>query len=232
MKAWKLTDANGQTYGGTQWGEGVTHEASGEGDLCGSGWLHFYDDPLLAVLFNPIHTNFGAGMQLWEAVAEGAIKPDNGLKFGCSRLTTVRRVDAPEVTMEQRIRFGILCAKEVCDDPAWNAWADRWLSGKDRTARAAAAAREATWAAQEAWEAATWAATWAAAWAERAACAARAAAAAAAWEAAWEATWEAARAVRAAAAEAATRNSIDLKKLASAAVEGRRGVEDGKEGRQ
>lgn len=40
MKLYKLTDSHGRTYNDTQWGPGVTHEASGEGELCGPGWLH------------------------------------------------------------------------------------------------------------------------------------------------------------------------------------------------
>jgi len=36
--AYKLTDQNMQTRGGTQWAIGETRTASGEGDLCGPGW--------------------------------------------------------------------------------------------------------------------------------------------------------------------------------------------------
>ena len=58
MIGYKLTNENHETYNGTKWGPGVTHETDGHGELCGSGWLHYYDDPLLAVLLNPIHANF------------------------------------------------------------------------------------------------------------------------------------------------------------------------------
>ena len=33
MKLYKLTDKNGQTHGGCQWGPGVQHETSGDGDI-------------------------------------------------------------------------------------------------------------------------------------------------------------------------------------------------------
>jgi hypothetical protein len=40
MKLYKLTDEHGQTRGGTQWGEGVTHTATGTGtELCSDGWI-------------------------------------------------------------------------------------------------------------------------------------------------------------------------------------------------
>ena len=76
----------------------------------------------------------------------------------------VRRIELPTFSTVQRTAFGILCALEVCKEKSFVAWANKWLSGNDRSA-AAARATEA-----------------AAAWAAEAA-AARAAEAAAAWEA-------------------------------------------------
>ena len=73
-------------------------------------------------------------------------------------------------TPEQHVRFAILVAKEVYNDLAWDAWADRWLSGTDRSEAAVA---KATWTAGAAWMAA-WARSmaWAAEVAMRAALAA------------------------------------------------------------
>ena len=159
MQLYKLTDEHAQTYGGCQWGENVTHTASGEGELCGPGWIHAYTDPLLAVLLNPIHADF-MNPRLWECEGEVG-KTDHGLKVGCTRLTTVREVAAPAVTTEQRVRFAILCAMEVCRDVEFVRWAETWLSNADRTAaRAAAAEAEAAWAA--AWAARAARAAWAA----------------------------------------------------------------------
>ena len=108
MKCYKLTDANGQTCGGTQWGPDVTHETDGHGELCGSGWLHSYNDPLVAVLHNPIGANFGPGMRLWEAEGDREYKNDNGMKQGHTRLTTIVEMTVPAITTEQRIKYGIL----------------------------------------------------------------------------------------------------------------------------
>ena len=202
MIVYKLTDQNLQTHGGYQWEPGVARETDGEGNLCGPGWLHYYHDPLLAVLLNPIHAGI-EGPILWEAEAEGLHRDDNGLKGGCTRLTLIRQIDLPQITTEHRIRFAILCAKTVCNDPAWNRWADRWLDGSDRSAAAARAAEAAERVA---------AAAWAAEAADRAAEAAARAARAAAWAAAW--------AARAAEAAVEKETHLDLIAIARAALKG------------
>ena len=90
------------------------------------------------MFLNPIHADFKNPI-LWEA--EGNVeKNDHGLKVGVKRLTTIRQIPLPDVSDEQRIKFGILCAKRVCKDKKWNSWADNWLSGQDRSTAAAAAA--------------------------------------------------------------------------------------------
>jgi hypothetical protein len=138
MKLYKLTDSKHQTRNSTQWGENVTHEATGDGKLCGPGWLHAYTDPLLAVLLNPIHGNIGNPV-LWEA--EGDIgKDDRGLKVGCKSLTTIKQLDSPEITVVNRIAFGIFCALEVYHETKFKKWANGWLNNTDRSAYAAAVA--------------------------------------------------------------------------------------------
>ena len=141
MTLYKLTNENDQTHGGMQWGENVTHTASGKGELCGPGFIHAYTDPVLAVLLNPIGADF-RNPHLW--IAEGKIvKDDRGLKCGTVKLTTVRRMDLPTVTTVHRIAFAILCTKQVYANKQWNQWADKWLSGKNRAAAAAASAAKA-----------------------------------------------------------------------------------------
>lgn len=183
MKAYKLTDAEGQTRNATQWGENVTHETSGEGALCGPGWLHFYDDPYLAVLLNSVHGAFTpTTMQLWEGTAAGELKTDKGLKWGCTRLTTLRRMNVPNLSTEDHIEFAIRCAMQVCTVPAWVKWAENWMSGANRTSNAAADAAayaDAAAVAYAATAATSYATTAAATYAARAAIAAARAASAA-----------------------------------------------------
>jgi len=223
MKCYKLTDKLGETRGKTKWGPGISHETDGTGELCSSGWLHFYRDPLLAVLLNPIHANFpddngkhsrsACSMRLWEAEAEGHIKDNAGLKSGCTKLTTTHEIPVPKVTTEQRVRFAILCVKQVCIEPEWNKWADAWLSNKDRSASAASKA----WEAAKTAEGVAWTS------AEKAAKAAAEATKAAA-RAAWASEWASESAARAAdwATDATNRKagkSIDLSSIAHKSVD-------------
>ena len=139
-KLYKLTDKDGRTYGGCQWGEGVTHETDGHGELCGPGWIHAYTDPLLAVLLNPIHANFDPDtMLLWWCKGKVG-RTDSGLKVGSTKVTTIRTIPGPEITTEQRVRFAILCAREVYQEPVWSQWAAAWLDGTERGASASASA--------------------------------------------------------------------------------------------
>ena len=202
-KYYKLTDRNNKTMNHTQWGPGVTHRTNGEGELCGPGWLHCYEHPLLAVLLNPIHSNFQTP-KLWEAAGEGDILKEGQLKLGVTALTTLREIPLPVVTTEQRVRFAILCAKRVCSDPAWSKWADRWLSGEDRSKESAESARS---------ESAAWSAARSAAWS-----AARSAESAesAAWSAAEWSAWSAARSAESA-ESAASNQTLDLISIAEEA---------------
>ena len=135
MKLYKLTDDKNCTRGGTEWGKGITHKANRKGkELCTSDVIHAYRHPLLAVLLNPIHTDFHK-IRLWEA--EGEVVADDGLKVGCKELTTVKRIRVPKITTEQRVRFAILCALEVYNDRDFAKWAEAWLDGSDRSRAAA-----------------------------------------------------------------------------------------------
>ena len=197
---YKLTDENGCTRNGMQWGPGVSHRAEGEESrLCTSGCIHFYRDERLAVLMNPIHADF-ARPRMWECEAEGEIIHDP-LKSGARQVKTVREIPVMEITVEQAVRFALLCSLELADCPAeFRAWAGQWLSGDDRTADSARAA---------------------AADAAHAAAAAAYASAAAAYAAADHvAAATAARAAAYAAAEAsrAADSSIDFVELARRAV--------------
>ena len=197
----KLTNQELQTYNKTQWVINEWQSAAGEGELCSESWLHGYEHPLLAVLLNPIHANI-ATPRLFAIEVGDKVLNDAGLKFGSNKMRLTHELELPQVTLEQRIKFGILCALEVCQDAAFVTWATGWVSGEDRSQKAAAdAADDADDADAAAYYAAAWAAD--AARAARAADAARAAAAAAYWAAdAW-----------------AARKKIDLISIAKKAVE-------------
>ena len=153
---YKLTRQDNTTSGGTtlEWGAGVSHTATGPGTLlCSPDVIHAYTHPLLAVLLNPIHADY-QNPKLWRCEGD-VVADDHGLKVGVKTLTTIEEIPLPIVTAEQRVKFAILCAKQVCKDEKWNTWADKWLSGEDRTEAAAgraaqAAGRAAGWAVEAA----------------------------------------------------------------------------------
>ena len=196
MIVYKLTDENACSLGNTHWTIGKTNTATGEGGLCGPGWLHCYEHPLLAVLHDPIHGVFGPTARMFRCEAGGKILKDDQTKMGCTELTPIEEIPLPSVTTTQRISYAIHCAQCVYHDQWWTAWADKWLSGEDRTFAAARTAEAATaeWsaraaaarAAAAAADGAEWSARWAAAAARWAAEAAEAAEAAR-WEEAAEA---------------------------------------------
>ena len=88
MKYYKLTDGNDRSHNDTQWGEGVTHKAIGNGtELCSSDVIHVYDHPLKAVMFNPIHAEF-IDPHLWECKVKHIVV-DDSLKLSLSSKSTV-----------------------------------------------------------------------------------------------------------------------------------------------
>ena len=132
---YKLTNQDFTTYGGCLWRENVTHTADGEGELCSEHWLHAYTHPLLAVFLNPIHGGF-INPILWEC--DGIVRAtDHWLKVGCTSLTTLRQIPLHMATTEQRIRFAIACALSVYQESSFVAWATDWISGTNRSEKAA-----------------------------------------------------------------------------------------------
>lgn len=139
MKAYKLTNSNNQTYKSTKWGKNITHTVRGKcRALCSNGWIHFYQDPLIAVLMNPVCALFHPP-KLWECETAGKHKHEP-LMSGCKTLTTTKQIPLPKVTTTQRVAFAILCAKEQHKDSDWNLWADNWLQDKTRSTDDAVAA--------------------------------------------------------------------------------------------
>ena len=150
----KLTDANGQTRGETQWGPGVTHEATGAPGqpLCSDGYIHYSESPEMAAFMNPVYGNFKDPI-LWKVEARTELR-DGELKSGARKVTTVCVIPLPVITTEQRVEIAIRRALQVYTKASFVSWAEKWLSGEDRTAesaeRAAMAAERAAMAAETA----------------------------------------------------------------------------------
>jgi hypothetical protein len=128
---YKLTDQRMQTRNGFQWELNKTYTTNGKGYLCGPGWLHVYEHPLLAVLLNPIHADI-KNPRLFRCKIGGKCLKNKGLKCGYTKVTLTKELQLPQLTLTQRIAFGILCAKQVYKNKRWNTWANDWLSNKNR----------------------------------------------------------------------------------------------------
>ena len=136
LNRYKLLTQDFTTHGGTRWkgdnGEFITVRAVGTGNrLCTDDVIHFYDHPVLAVLFNSLHANIKSPvLVVIEIDSEVA---HDGLKGGCKQAKIVEILKLPDITTSQKAEFAIRCAKVVYKNAEWNKWADAWLSGKNRT---------------------------------------------------------------------------------------------------
>ena len=133
---YKVTDENSQTKNNTQWGENISHTATETGTkLCSDGVIHAYENPYVAAFMYPVHTDFKNPI-LWEAGGEVVLR-EGQFKCGCKTLTTLKQIPLPKIFPEQRVEIAIRCTQLVYKDPAWNEWAEKWLSGEDRSKEAA-----------------------------------------------------------------------------------------------
>ncbi len=143
MKLYKITDKDGRTQNNTQWGENITHTVTKRGHtLCSDQVIHAYKDPYLAVFHNPIGGDYDEKtMLLWEA--KGRVVANDGLKVGCKTLTTIKQIDKPTLTIDQKVEIAIKCAVQVYKEPSFIKWANEWLDGTDRSKAASYAASRA-----------------------------------------------------------------------------------------
>jgi hypothetical protein len=136
MIKYKLTDKNMRTYNGFQWELGKEYTIEKKGNtLCTDEVFHFYDDPRLAVIFNSIHANYKNPL-LFKCKCDEVIH--DGLKGGSKKMKLIEQMELPKINLNQKIAFGIKCALHIYFDKSFVKWADNWLSGKNRSAAAAA----------------------------------------------------------------------------------------------
>ncbi len=144
MKAYKLLDQELRSNNGRfQWEIGKEYTIDKPGNkMCSGEVFHCYNHPALAVLFNRIHADI-ENPRLFEIEIPEFCNNDE-LKFASKSQKLIKELDLPIISIDQRIEFAIRVAKLVYDDEKWNTWADKWLSGEDRTIIAARAATAAT----------------------------------------------------------------------------------------
>lgn len=150
---YKLVDEHGYTRKGqkgeTYWLDGQDKIALGHREeLYTPDAIHYYDHPLLAILFNPIHAGI-ANPRLIVIQIDKCLARD-GLKGGCKKARYIKEIDLPLIGMEQRVEFAIRISLKYYKNYAYNKWAKNWLNGKNRTAAAARDAAAAAWSADAA----------------------------------------------------------------------------------
>jgi len=141
MIKYKLTDKDGYTRRGrdgeTLWTLGCIVNAIGKGTkLCTSDVIHYYDSPEIAVFMNPVHGNIKPPLRCFEIEIDAIVTHD-GTKGGCKHAKCLREVTVPKLSLTQMTHISIRCAMVVYKEASWVSWAENWLSGKDRTSKAA-----------------------------------------------------------------------------------------------
>jgi hypothetical protein len=158
MIVYKLTDKDGYTRKGLTgeilWSVGTVKTAGGEGDLCTVQWIHAYEHPILAVLHDPIHGDYGNSSRMWKCETDdGVIERDGQMKLGTTKLRIIKEMKKPEVTLDQRVAYGIACSFRFYVEESYVLWAERWLSGKDRSEKSANSAAGAAYLSAAEWAA-------------------------------------------------------------------------------
>lgn len=133
---YKLLTQEMTSHGGMKWEIGKLEKAKKEGtEMCTPQVLHFYSHPLLAVFANPIHASI-TNPRLFEIEVEACVNKDN-LKCASKTQRLVKELELPQLNDLQRQFVAINCAKLLPNPPSvWAEWADKWLSGEDRTPEA------------------------------------------------------------------------------------------------
>lgn len=143
---YKLVSQDMTTRGGMKWEIGKTNRANAVGTrMCTNQVLHCYNDPRLAIIFNPIHAGITDPILL--QIECSTIVNSDKLKFACKEQTPKCRLPLPEVSLTQKVAFAVKCALTVHKASEFVLWAENWLSGVDRSSRAAIAAHAAATAA-------------------------------------------------------------------------------------
>jgi hypothetical protein len=104
MLLYKFVSDEFKTKNATRWAVGVKNEAQGLGNaLCTDGVLHGYEHPLLAVFLKSQHVE--DEFKILIEVDSSEIVARDGLKVGSKRQQMIRQIDAPDITVKQRIEI-------------------------------------------------------------------------------------------------------------------------------
>ncbi len=135
QKLYKVTTSTMRSFR-TQWEVGTTRYASGLPGVGERGpfteYVYAYPTALIAAMCHMLHVPWGVngGYVLWEA--EGDAVETDGLEVRCTRLTTVARVEWPNISTNARVRAAIYVARLLPCNLRFVQWSDDWLARKGR----------------------------------------------------------------------------------------------------
>lgn len=135
----KLTTQSMTTYDNFQWklGERVTIDSEIKGKKpCTNQVLHYYEHPILAVLFNQTHANI-TNPRLF-AISTSPRLGTDGLKSWCKSQVLLEEIELPKISITTKIAFTLICILYAYKEETWQLWATNWLTGKDRSCSSAA----------------------------------------------------------------------------------------------
>lgn len=132
MKRYVVVNQQGDTFAHQHIEEGrVMHSANtGSEEPIVRIIMSGFDSPLLAALEYP-GSNEGIRLfmlQTWQTEAD---------KSNPQACTTVKEVEAPSISLEEKLGFFVSAALEVYKNRDFKKWARKWLSGEDRSADSA-----------------------------------------------------------------------------------------------
>jgi len=139
ITAYKFLTPQLTSHNDFQWKLGETYTIDKPGNrMCSKQVFHCYNHPLLAEFVMPMHLS-GKDYDLYKIEVPEFINSD-GLKFVSKSQKVIEKIERSVITNEHRIEIAIRVAKLVCVNVEWNAWADKWLTGEDRSEESAASA--------------------------------------------------------------------------------------------
>lgn len=135
-----MTTGHGEEL--THWKVGRVNVAEGEGGLCTNGVLHAYRSKEEAEIYGYIHTRRVDSILI--EVEANDIVEDDGVKVGTRVQIMTSIVGDRMFSLEYLVLIGIKMSLLNPVHEEYKIWAEKWISGVDRTAESARLAQDTT----------------------------------------------------------------------------------------
>lgn len=131
----KLIGKDMKTRHNTRWKEGIPNEVKSLNPNHGHDYFLYHPHPLLAMM---LRSFFGCEeyTELYEVIPEGIVVEYGG-SCHCTKLTLRRKLEVPQVSLNQIIGLGLLCAQQVYQSKDFLKWTNNWVQSIDRSIKTA-----------------------------------------------------------------------------------------------